>query len=181
MAKNKKVIPVYYWDASIFTAYIKKEDSRWQAVEGLLEDCDNEDCIIWTSTLSIAEVTKGNTEAGKIVPMKTQNKIDALWEPPSKIKLIEVSQMVVKEARNVIRSIHGNQRTGIRSADAIHLASAIQKEIKEVHTYDSKMSGFAEILDLLIKEPFNERLPFQGTANEEKSNKKKIRKSKKTT
>jgi predicted nucleic acid-binding protein len=160
MAKKNKTIPTYYWDASVFTAYIKKEKNRWETVEGLLEDCDNGDCIIWTSTFSIAEVTKGNTEIGKIVPMKTQNKIDALWEPPSKIKLIEVSQMVVKEARNVIRAIHSNQKTGIRSADAVHLASAIHKEIKTVFTYDTKLFGFAKILDLDIKEPYSGRLPF---------------------
>lgn len=182
MAKKKKVIPVYYWDANVFTAYVKKEKGRWETIEGLLEDCDNGDCIIWTSTLSIAEVTKGNTEVGKIVPMRTQNKIDGLWEPPSKIKLIEVSQMVVKEARNVIRAIHGNQKTGIRSVDAIHLASAIHKEIKEVHTYDSKLPGFAKILDLNIKEPHNDRLPFTEDTDEEKTKPvaKKKRKSKKS-
>ena len=173
MAKKKKVIPVYYWDANVFTAYIKKEKGRWETIEGLLEDCDNGDCIIWTSTLSIAEVTKGNTEAGKIVPMRTQNKIDSLWEPPSKIKLIEVSQMVVKEARNVIRAIHGNQKTGIRSVDAIHLASAIHKEIEEVHTYDSKLQGFAKILDLNIKEPHSDRLPFTEDNDEGKKTKTK--------
>jgi predicted nucleic acid-binding protein len=169
MAKNKRVIPVYYWDANVFTAYIKKEKGRWETIEGLLEDCDNGDCIIWTSTLSIAEVTKGNTEVGKIVPMKTQDKIDALWEPPSKIKLIEVSQIVVKEARNVIRAIHGNQKTGIRSIDAIHLASAIHKEIKEFHTYDTKLPGFAKILDLDIKQPYSNRLPFTEGADEEET------------
>jgi len=159
--KKKKIIPVYYWDASVFNAYLKKEDGRWQIVEGLLEDCDNGDVHIWTSTLSIAEVTRGNIEPGKIVPLKIQNKIDALWEAPSKIKLLEVSQMVVKEARNVIRAIHGNQRTGIRSVDAIHLASALQKEIKEVHTYDSKLVSFAEILDLKINAPYSNRLPLE--------------------
>ena len=169
MAKKKKIIPTYYWDANIFTAYIKKEEGRCKTIEGLLEDCDNGDCIIWTSTLSIAEVTKGNTEAGKIVPMRTQNNIDALWEPPSKIKLIEVSQMVVKEARNVIRAIHGNQKTGIRSVDAIHLASAIHKDIKEVHTYDSKLPGFAGILDLDIKEPSSGRFLFTEDTDEKKT------------
>lgn len=167
MVKKKKGIPVYYWDANVFSAYIKKEKGRWETIEGLLEDCDNGDVIIWTSTLSIAEVTKGNTEAGKIVPMRTQNKIDALWEPPSQIKLIEVTQKVVIEARNVIRAIHGNQRAGIRTVDAIHLASALHKEIGEVHTYDNKLQSFDKILDIKIVEPYSGRFNFNKDSDEE--------------
>lgn len=171
MAKsNKKTNPTYYWDASVFLAYVKKEDGRWETVLNLLEECDNGNIDIWTSTLSIAEVTRGNTEPGKIVPMKTQNKIDALWDPPSKIKLLEVTQMVVKEARNVIRAIHGNAKTGIRSADAIHLASAIQKDIKEVHAYDNAVRSFAEILDLKIVIPHSDKLPFSRNIDDQTEN-----------
>lgn len=166
MAK-KKTIPVYYWDAGVFLAFIKEEKGRYETVTNMLEECDNGNIHIWTSTLSITEVTRGKTEPGKIVPMKTQNKIDALWEPPSRIKLIEVTQMVVKEARNVIRAIHGNAKTGIRSADAIHLASAIQKEIKEVHTYDGALLTFAKIVDLKIVNPHCDKIPFSGPLNEE--------------
>jgi len=165
--RKKKVIPVYYWDASVFLAFIKEEKERYETVTNLLEECDNGNIHIWTSTLSIAEVTRGKTEPGKIVPMKTQNKIDALWEPPSKIKLIEVTQMVVKEARNVIRAIHGNAKTGIRSADAIHLASAIQKDIKEVHTYDDTLPTFAAIVDLKIGNPYCDKIPFTGIHGQE--------------
>jgi predicted nucleic acid-binding protein len=164
--KEKHIIPVYYWDSSVFLAYIKGEKGRCETVLNLLEECDNGNVHIWTSTLSIAEVTKGNTEPGKIVPMKTQTKIDALWEPPSKIKLIEVSLMVVKEARNVIRAIHGNAKTGIRSIDAVHLASAIQKNIKEVHAYDGKWDGFAEILELKIVEPHSDKFIFNRSIDE---------------
>ncbi len=170
MAKKiKKSIPVYYWDSSVFLAYIKKEVGRYETVLNMLEECDNDNIEIWTSTLSIAEVTRDNTQPGKIVTMKTQNKIDALWEPPSKIKLIDVSQMVVKEARNVIRTIHGTEMTGIRSVDAIHLASAIQKEIKEFHVYDEQVNKFADILDLKITEPYCDKLPFSENLNEEKT------------
>lgn len=161
--KTKTTIPVYYWDASVFLAYVKEEHGRSDTVLDLLEECDNGNIDIWTSTLSIAEVTRGNTQPGKIVPMKTQNIIDALWEPPSKIKLVEVTQMVVKEARNVIRAIHGNARKGIKSVDAIHLASAIQKEIREVHTYDNGMQTFAKILDLKILEPYDNKYPLLTT------------------
>lgn len=158
--KTKDSIPVYYWDASVFLAYIKGEEGRCDTVLDLLEECDNGNVHIYTSTLSIAEVTRDNTEPGRIVSMRTQDKIDALWEPPSKIKLIEVTQMVVKEARNVIRAIHGNARTGIKSVDAIHLASAIQREIREVHTYDNKLQKYEQILDLKILEPYDTKYPL---------------------
>jgi len=165
--KHEKVIPVYYWDASVFEAYVKEEDGRCETVTNMLEECDNGNMYIWTSALSIAEVTRGNAEPGKIVTLKVQNKIDALWEPPSRIKLIEATQMVAKEARNVIRAIHGNARTGIRSIDAVHLASAIQKEIKEVHTYDDGMCKWAKILDLKIVKPHCDKLPFSRPLHEE--------------
>lgn len=116
--------------------------------------------------MSIAEAATGKSAPGTIIPMRVQQKIDALWEPPSKIKLIEVTQAVVKEARNVIRTIRGANRTGIRSADAIHLASAIQKNINEVHTYDD-LGKFAKIVSLKIVEPHCDKLPFTGPLSDE--------------
>jgi predicted nucleic acid-binding protein len=164
--KGKQAIPVYYWDAGVFLAYICEEVGRYETVTNLLEECDNGNVHIWTSTLSIAEVAKGKIDPGKIIPLKVQRKIDALWEPPSRIKLIEVTQSVVKEARNVIRAIHGSKKTGIRSVDAIHIASAIQREIKELHTYDDDLPKFAEIVDLKIVKPHCDKLPFTGPMNE---------------
>lgn len=162
MAKRtKQVTPVYYWDAGVFLAYICEEQGRYETVMNLLEECDNGNVHIWTSTLSIAEVAKGKVAPGKIIPLKVQRKIDALWEPPSKIKLIEVTQSVVKEARNVIRAIHGSKQSGIRSVDAIHIASAIQKEIRELHTYDD-LAKYAEVVDLKIRKPHCDKLPFTG-------------------
>jgi len=159
--KTKSSVPVYYWDSGVFLAFICEEAGRCETVMNLLEECDNGNVEIWTSTLSIAEVAKGKIKPGKIIPLKVQRKIDALWEPPSKIKLIEVTQSVVKEARNVIRAVHGSKKGGIRSVDAIHVASAIQKEIKELHTYDD-LGKYAEIVDLKIVQPHCDKLPFTG-------------------
>ncbi len=169
--KTKQGVPTYYWDAGVFMAYICQEKGRYETVTNLLEECDNGNIHIWTSTLSIAEVAKGPIDPGKIIPLKVQRKIDALWEPPSRIKLIEVTQSVVKEARNVIRTIHGSKKTGIRSVDAIHLASAIQREIGEVHTYDDKLPKFAEIVDLKIVRPHCDKLPFPDPASDESDEK----------
>jgi predicted nucleic acid-binding protein len=152
MVKDKKIIPVYYWDSGVFSAYINQEADRWRIVQSMLEECNAGNIEIWTSTLSITEVASDKEGIGKVLSIDIEDRINSLWTPPSQIKLIEVSEKVCRQARGVIRHIHANNQRGIRSMDAIHIGSAIQKGIKEIHTFDD-ITKFADILGIKITAP----------------------------
>lgn len=144
-----------YWDACVFGAYINDEPDRAQLIDELLEECNQGRLTVVTSQFSIAEVAFADAERTNRMPSpETFEKIDALWNPPSKIKMVEVHELVAKRARDLMRdglAIGLN----LRGADAIHLASATMPgaECARVFTYDKKLHGWEELLGVPVRFP----------------------------
>lgn len=150
-------VPVYYWDSNMFIAYLKKEEGRWELIEYYLDRAVKGDCEIWTSTLSIAEVVKDDTPVGQPLTEEVIERIDRFWSYPSPVRLFDVSELIVRDAREVVRLVHSHERRGLRSADAIHIATArrtlANRGSVELNTYDTQLLKLNGEFSFKIKEP----------------------------
>jgi predicted nucleic acid-binding protein len=154
-------MPHYYWDSCVFLAYISNEPSRANVIETMLEECRKGSIQISTSMLTVGEVAYASYEKAKqSIDVDAEAKIDSLWKPATRIQLLEVTELVIREARALLR-------TGLSEGlmpklpDAIHLASAKRVGVDEVHTYD-KLQKYADLAHVIIKEPalIQPQLPY---------------------
>jgi predicted nucleic acid-binding protein len=90
-------------------------------------------------------------------------KIDELWKPASPIKLVEVHPAIVRDARGLIRAAVAAGRSGLRAADAIHLATAERMGAAEFHTYDTGLPKHLPDVSFMIREPFVAQNQLPGT------------------
>lgn len=147
-------IPVYYWDACVLTSYIEDQPDRAPLIGLLLDDARAGKIEIVTSVISQAEVAYANVErVRQALNPVTEQKIDALWAPGSPIVTVEVYPLITARARNLIREGIPRNWTGLRAHDAIHLATAQQIGVDEMHTYETKLPRYAETLGFPITEP----------------------------
>jgi predicted nucleic acid-binding protein len=153
MTKGKEDPKRYYWDACVFLSGINANPERLPIVEGILDDCDQGKAEVYTSILSIAEVAFAETEkSNKTLDEATRKKIDKLWLPPSPIKLIEIHEFVLWDARDLIRKAIENGTT-LKPADAIHLATANRLPVDAIHTYDDKLANHKGLAKCSILPP----------------------------
>jgi len=100
--------------------------------------------------------------------IKTSNdKIEALWIPPSPIKLIEIHEFILKDAKQLMRQGIQNGFS-LKPYDAIHLATAKRMKIDEIHTYEPAWFKYAQFVGHKITLPRTERLPFPPTDEKQK-------------
>jgi predicted nucleic acid-binding protein len=148
--------PYIYWDGCIFIDYFQKEPSRIATLDALVLEARDGKILLVTSTLSIAEAAFGEHERppGRLNTAKLEE-LDAAWHDRSVILLWEFHAGIAEEARRIIREGVHNDR-GLRSADAIHLATAKDAGVESFHTYDEKLLKWDGIY-FPIKEPASER------------------------
>jgi predicted nucleic acid-binding protein len=154
MTKSKENPKKYYWDACVFLSEINANLDRVAVIEGILDDCAQGKTEIYTSILSIAEVAFAEAEKGSnSLDDKVREKIDKFWLPPSPIKLIEIGEPILWDAKSLIRAAIKNGK-GLKPADAIHLATAKRlSTIDAIHTYDDKMMKHHDLIGCPIVEP----------------------------
>jgi predicted nucleic acid-binding protein len=87
------------------------------------------------------------------VPEAVEAEIDKLWIPDSPIHLIEAHQGVMYRARDLLREQKRQGRHSLRSADAVHLATAVFYEISTVFTYDDRLLALDGSMGLTIGKP----------------------------
>jgi predicted nucleic acid-binding protein len=140
MTKSKESPKHYYWDACVFLSAINANPDRLPIIESILDDCDRGKVEIYTSILSIAEVAYAYTEKDcKKLDEETEKKIDKFWLPPSPIKLVEIGEPVLWDAKALMRAAIVKGRS-LKPADAIHLATANRLPVDTIHTYDRLLS-----------------------------------------
>jgi predicted nucleic acid-binding protein len=150
-----KTIRRIYWDASAFMAYINEVPDRVAEVEAMLAEARRGEIQIITSVLTIAEVALAESEIlGRALDPAIEAKIDALWAPGSPVQLVEAHQIIAEKARELQRNGATQGWTGLRSMDAMHLATAQHEGVDEVHTYDSKWPKYAPAIGCPISRPF---------------------------
>jgi len=151
----------FYWDSNVFLDYFNETPGKFPDINTILADirASQEQYKIITSVLTISEVAYIAEE--KIAPDKHQNveaRLDELWTNIRMIDIVEVNEFVAREARRLTRIAFLNGWHGIRSHDAVHLASAlyVQKHVEVIafHTYNLKdFQNFRSEVSFRIEEP----------------------------
>lgn len=151
--------PRIYFDANVFLAYIGNEEGRADTVQTLLDEARRGEIEILTSVLSIAEVAYGAHERDNGLTEAGEESIDQLWTPASPVTLADVSQATTRHARRFIRRAVGQGATGLRAADAIHLATAEMFGCGVVFTYERepRRHQWREIVGVEVTEPTTNR------------------------
>lgn len=153
-----------YWDSSVFLAWIKGEQGRADIVDKIITDAQNGLCVIYTSMVALAEVTKprkGPIQVGKEI----EEKIAAFFKNDY-IKLVSVDYLIGTRARQLIWDF-----PFLSPRDAIHIATAIHIGADAIEHYDGgdfgrvakriaeqKLAGFPPIREPEWKG--QEALPF---------------------
>jgi len=111
--------------------------------------------MVITSTVSLVEVAFSVMEkVGGVLDKATEEKIDQLWSDRDAITMVEVSELVNRRARDLIRNGMSNGWR-LRPMDAIHLASAESVAAEVLFTYNqSDFKKYEAITGLKIEEPY---------------------------
>jgi predicted nucleic acid-binding protein len=150
-------LPLIYWDADVFLSYVEDHPDRAPLLELLLADARSGKLEIVTSVISIAEVAFAETErVRQRLSPDVELKIDALWAVGSPVRVIEVYPLIASRARNLMRD-GITQGWSLKAHDAIHLATAQQHQVDEIHTYDGKWAKYAGVVGAPINEPRTEQ------------------------
>ena len=108
-----------------------------------------------TSVLSIAEVAFGAHERDHGLTEAGEEDIDQLWTPALPVTLADVSQAVTRNARTMIRETRNQGLSGLRGADAVHLATAQMFGCDEIFTYEAekRRTQWQRITGIAVSEP----------------------------
>jgi predicted nucleic acid-binding protein len=155
-----------YWDSCVFSSYIGGIPERMSIIDELLQRIKrNRRVKILTSTYSIAEVVFASGHGqGKFISTDHYTLIDKMWQS-SFLELIDVHQMIMYKARDLVRYARLDQNNRLNIGDAIHLATAAWANqsigmVKAFHTYDN-LSHFSPLIDNIpIEEPTVEQPKF---------------------
>lgn len=151
-----------YWDANCFLSYVN-EDYRWLSIlETLLEDANNGQFQIVTSILSKTEVAFTVMERLKrVLTTEEEEKIDRLWTANKGIMVVEYNELVALRARDIRRGDMMRGWTGYRTPDIIHMATACYKEVDEMHTTETGLHRYSNVLEFPVQSPYTpkQRLP----------------------
>jgi predicted nucleic acid-binding protein len=139
------------WDANVFLSYINGDAARLPDIDALLTQSGTDFQIV-TSALSVVEVAFAKIEQdGRALDDETEQRIDALWEPPSPVQLVEFYPLLANEARALIRQAIP-RGWSLKPLDAMHLATARRMAVTAFHTYDD-LSRYTELVGIPIGPP----------------------------
>jgi hypothetical protein len=127
-----------YWDACVFHALIGKEAGRVETCLRIEKAALNGEIEIYTSTVTFVECVWIKGQPDKL--SKEHEQFIQKYFMHKYIRAINCDRQIAEAARNLIW-----QFPHLKPKDAIHVASAISKQIDEMHTYDRddlvKLSG----------------------------------------
>ncbi len=144
-----------YFDANVFLAYVGDEEGRADTVQALLDEARRTEIVIVTSVLSITEVAYGAHERDQGLTEAGEEAIEQLWTPASPVTLADVSHAVARNARTLIRVARAQGLSGLRGADAVHLATARLLSCEVIFTYEAeaRRSRWQQITGIRVSEP----------------------------
>lgn len=146
---------IYYWDACVFLSYLNGMAQRVPVIDDFFLRARKENCKIVTSTWSITEVAFEATENGShVLDPQIERRIDAFWADRRAIKLVEVHELLQREARRLMRESIP-RGWSLKPIDALHLATAISPNVNatEFHTYDKSLMKYQALIGIPICEP----------------------------
>lgn len=142
-----------YWDACVFLSVVNRIPERLPDLEAMMDAASKGDLRIYTSTLSKVEVAfaAGEQTKGTLDPA-VEAQIDELWGTGSPVKMVEFHDVLASDARQLIRDALP-KGWSLRPADAIHLATAARHRVSEVHTYDTPLLKYKDLIGIPILHP----------------------------
>ena len=89
----------------------------------------------------------------KLSPPRSRRPSTTYGAPGGSATTVEVYPLIVARARNLIRAGVPRGWTGLKPIDAIHIATAQQMGVAEMHTRDERLFRYKEIVGFPITEP----------------------------
>lgn len=124
-----------YWDSCAWLGLLNGEADKKRDLGVIYSNASRGLCEIWTSTLSILEARRLDSENQDAKPLSAANlKIirDVFRQPY--VKMIPMSLDISEHARELVRTTPNLAKW----QDAVHLASALRWDSAIFHTYDKK-------------------------------------------
>lgn len=147
-----------YWDADVLISWLEDNPERAPMIGLLLDDARAGELEIVTSVLATVEVAFTRSEKmTRTLDPDFEARIADLWAPGGPVKQVELYPLVAVRARNLIREGVSRGWTGLRANDAVHIATAEQLGVAEMHSYDAQLQRYSEILGFPICEPRSEQ------------------------
>ena len=123
--------PTFYIDANPLIDFLEHpiDVEPAKTVAAMIQAAEDKRIDLVTSVLTIAEVFKAKHELdGKALDPTVQRKIEGLWHPDaSPIRLVEVSELIAREANALLRRGMEQGWAKTKGADAIHLVTATRE------------------------------------------------------
>ena len=108
---------------------MREEDLK--VMEQLLKAANNNDVLLFTSSISVAECVAAGTDYG----IEVQEFFTGVLTSGAMFRLVQDSIFVAEHARD----LRWKHNLHLKGADAIHVASAIEAECTEFLTWDGDM------------------------------------------
>ncbi len=141
-----------YWDSCAFLSFIEETDGRVESLRAVMEEAIKREVALYTSAISITEVAFVAAEHSGGLDEDTEQKIDKLWHPSSPVQVVEYTQLIAIQARQLLRQ-KLDLGISLKPMDAIHIATALRAQVDELHTYDDRMKKWREHTGIRIVEP----------------------------
>ncbi len=145
-----------HWDSNVFLAWIKGESGRAEICEAIVRKARNDDCVIITSAITLAEVVRPRQKGTIQMTEDEDKKIVAFFSNPF-LRFVDLSPSLAARSR----VLQWKFNLGVR--DAIHVVSAIAGQADVIETYDPDFSrvDISAVPDCpTIREPQTKRLPL---------------------
>lgn len=122
-----------YWDSCAWLGLLNGEADKKRELDIVYAHAKTGHYEIWTSTFSIVEVRRIDSEKDDPKPLSAKNLeiIEGLFLQ-SFVKIIPLDLEIASDARRLFRETQGLGKY----QDAVHLASAIKWNLPTLHTYD---------------------------------------------
>jgi predicted nucleic acid-binding protein len=143
-----------YWDANVPLSYLNGVPDRVPILDELFRKARAKEIELITSSISRVEVAyiQSERQAG-VLDEQTEEAIAALWSPPSPIKTVEFYDLIGDKARELMRQGISQGWGKLKPMDAIHLATAQQMAVAELHTYCDRLLKWTNALGFPVTEP----------------------------
>jgi predicted nucleic acid-binding protein len=128
--------PLFYWDACLFLAWLKDEErtvGEMDGVRDIIQRMKRRDAKVMTSVLTTVEVLAGK------VPVGVDNHFKDLLKRVSRQSM----DIRVASLAHDLRNHNALSGRSLKTADAIHLATAITYRADEFHTFDDQLLSFS--------------------------------------
>lgn len=143
-----------YLDSSGFVAYLNGNETYSLQAKSIIEAAEREELEIWTSYLTMAEVTKKRSVQFPRLTNDEQS-VTELFQNPS-IKFVAIEYVVGTYSQQIVWDFQKGPR------DALHLASAVFAKCEVVYAIDGGMFEVNNRTSNRIKIPEVRYPDFQG-------------------